>query len=591
MEKSKQRHVIHLPKNINIGLLCYLLILGWFIFSFMIIPNLEILKTVFLSGDGFSGELIHKIFSSERAVNGIKNSFVLAISLTVTTTIVGILEILFLDYFKIKGRKFLTLCYMIPLVFGGIMLSNGYLFTYGTRGFVTNFFTKIIPGFPVNWFEGYGAVLFLMTFACTTNYMIFFRNAFKSIDFQTIEAAKGLGATNFVVLRKVVFPTLKPILLTCTILLFQTGLMAMSAPLIVGGRKFETISPLILTFTQRPASRALAAVLSLFLGIFQLILLFVIQRNEKKGNYLSISKVKTKIEPTAIKKPFQNGLAHCIAYLFALINVLPLLIVVTFSFTNFQTISSRKLSLSSFSLENYQKIVTDSSSYRPFITSVTYSVIAAIIAVILMTFAARIVFKYRNRLTSILELLIHIPWVLPGLMFALGLVLSYSKPKWFMFNQPLTGTLVIMLVAYIVVMLPNTFRFLKASYFSVDQNLEDAAKILGAKPMYSFFKIVLPIILPTVLAMLAINFNGKLGDYDLSVFLYNPAAKPVGVVIRSNTNPEAGVEGIAINFVYSTILMIINSFVFFFVYADGKEKVKSLFRDKRGDTLNERTKL
>lgn len=108
---------------------------------------------------------------------------------------------------------------MIPLIFGGIMLANGYLFTYGSRGFVTKFLVKLFPNLPIDWFSGYGAVLFLMTFACTTNYMIFFRNSFKSIDYQTIEAAKGLGASNFTVLIKVVLPALKPILLTCISLL------------------------------------------------------------------------------------------------------------------------------------------------------------------------------------------------------------------------------------------------------------------------------------------------------------------------------------------------------------------------------------
>lgn len=580
MEIRKTKNYRRL-KGLNLPLIAYLIILGWFIFAFMIVPNLEILKTVFFSGKESIGELIGKIFRSERAVKGIQNSFVLAVFVTVTTTIVGILEVLFLDYFKLRGRQFLNLCYMIPLVFGGIMLANGYLFTYGSKGFVTKLLNPIFPALPANWFEGFGAVLFLMTFACTANYMIFFRNAFKGIDFQTVEAAKGLGASNFTVLTKVVLPALKPVLLTCIILLFQTGLMAMSAPLMVGGKKFETIAPLILTFTQRPASRDLAAVLSLFLGLFQLILLYIIQKNEKKGNYLSISKVKTKIEPTKIKNSLANVFVHLLAYLFALINLLPLIVVLLFSFTNFQTISSRELKWSSFSLQNYQKILLDQSVYQPFVTSVVYSVLAAVIAVVLMTVAARIVFKYRNRLTDILEMLLYIPWVLPGLMFALGLVLSYSKPKWFLFNQPLTGTLLIMLVAYIVVMLPNTFRFLKASCFAVDQNLEDAAKNLGAKPAYSFIKIVLPILLPTILAMLAINFNGKLGDYDLSVFLYHPTAKPVGVVIQGNSNPETGIEGVALNFVYSVILMLINTLVFFFVYADGKEKIKKLFNKKR----------
>ncbi|RLK63533.1 iron ABC transporter permease [Atopobacter sp. AH10] len=563
--------------NSTIAMMIFMSFLMWFIVAFILFPNLEVLKSVFISNGGLSLDVIRKIIHSERAMRGIGNSFLLAVSLTITTSIIGILEILFLEYFEIKGRRFLNLCYMIPLIFGGIMLANGYLFTYGSMGYVTKFLLQLMPNLPRNWFSGYGAVLFLMSFACTTNYMIFFRNSFKSLDYQTIEAAKGLGASDWMVLTKVVLPTLKPILMTCMILLFQTGLMAMSAPLMVGGPKFETIGPLILTFTQRPASRSLAAVLSLFLGSFQLLLLYIIQRNEKKGNYLSVSKVKTHIKRVAIASRSFKIIAYVLAYAFALINLIPLLIVVLFSFTNYQTIITRELSLSSFTLSNYASIFWDKTAYNPFVSSVLYSALAAIIAVSLMTVTARIIFKHRNRWTDMLELMLHIPWVLPSLMFALGLVLTYSLPRGIMFNYVLTGSLVIMLMAYIVVMLPNTYRFLKASYFAVDANLEDAAKILGANPVYTFLKIVFPIILPTVLAMLAINFNGKLGDYDLSVFLYNPIAKPVGVVIRANSNPENGVQGLAMNFVYSVILMMINALVFFFVYADGKEKIKNIF--------------
>lgn len=564
-------------KKINLGLIGFLIVFGWFIIAFMIIPNWNILKSVFLADGGFSFSSVTKITGSQRAMQGIGNSFLLAITLTVTTSIVGIIQVLFLDYFKLKGRLFLTLSYLIPLVFGGIMLANGYLFTYGPRGFLTKFLVNIFPNMSTNWFRGYPAVLFMMTFACTTNYMIFFRNAFRGIDYQTVEAAKGLGASNFTVLMRVVIPSLKPVLLTCTILLFQTGLMAMSAPLIIGGNDFETISPLILTFTQRPISRPLAVILSLFLGIFQLLLLLFMQWNERRGNYLSVSKTQTRIKPTKIHNPFANAIAHIVAYLFAIINVIPLAVVFIFFFTDYATITSGKLSWSSFTFNNYIKILTDSSAYHPFVTSALYSAIAAIIAVALMVIAARIVYKYKNKYTTVLELLIHIPWILPGLMFALGLILAYSKPKAIVFNQILTGSLIIMLVAYIVVMLPNTFRFLKASYYSVDTNMEDAAKILGARPFYAFIKVVLPVILPTILAMLAINFNGKLGDYDLSAFLYNPAAKPVGVVIKNNTDPMAGSEGVALNFVYTVILMIINALVFFFVYGDGKAKIKSLF--------------
>lgn len=568
-------------KKVNLGIVLFLGIFLWFILAFVIIPNFSIIKSVFFTADGVSTERLKAIVSSQRAVRGIKNSFLLAVTLPITTTVIGILEVLFLEYFEIKGRKLIKVAYMIPLVFGGVMLANGYMFTYGSRGFITTLLLNVFPHMNPAWFRGYGAVLFLMSFACTSTYMIFFRNAFTNIDYQTIEAARGLGETDLKILLKVVFPTLKPILLTCTILLFQTGLMAMAAPLMIGGREFETISPLILTFTQRPSSRTLAAVLSFFLGLMQLVLLYIIQRNERKGNFLSISKVKTTIKRVKIHNKLLNALTHVTAYVFALINTMPLLIVLLFSFTDYQTISSRHLTFKSFSLDNYRLILTSDTAYRPFVTSVFYATAASIIVVLMMLVVTRFIFKNRTKFSTMLEMLIHIPWVFPGLMFALGLVMTYSHPHGIVFNNVLTGSLVIMLIAYVVVLMPNTFRFLKASYYGVDQSLEDAAKILGAKPLYSYIKVVLPIILPTVLAMLAINFNGKLSDYDLSVFLYNPIAKPVGVVIRSNSSSEAGIEGIALNFVYSVLLMAINTLVFFFVYADGKNVLRNLFKSRK----------
>jgi len=351
--------------------------------------------------------------------------------------------------------------------------------------------------------------------------------------------------------------------------------------LMIGGKDFETISPLILTFTQRPSSRILAAVLSLFLGLIQLVLLYVFQRNERNGNFLSISKVSTKVKRVQIVNPILNVLAHVLAYIFALINLVPLLVVVLFSFTNYQSISSGRLNWQSFNLDNYKLILTNETAYRPFLTSVVYATLSSIIVVGLMLVVARFIYKYKSKFSTLLEMVIHIPWIFPGLMFALGLVITYSHPHTIVMNNILTGTFSIMLIAYVIVMMPNTFRFLKASFYSVDQSLEDAAKNLGAKPIYSFVKIVLPLVLPTVLAMLAINFNGKLSEYDLSVFLYNPLAKPIGVVIKNNSSPDAGLEGVSLNFVYSVLLMIINALVFFFVYADGKNVLANLFKKEK----------
>ena len=84
---------------------------------------------------------------------------------------------------------------------------------------------------------------------------------------------------------------------------------------------------------------------------------------------------------------------------------------------------------------------------------------------------------------------------------------TYDSPKVIIFNNVLVGTPIIMVLAYIVVKIPFSFRMLRAAFFSVEDSLEEAAKSMGASAFYLFRKVVLPIILPSALAIGALNFN------------------------------------------------------------------------------------
>ncbi|MSS77731.1 iron ABC transporter permease [Anaerococcus sp. WCA-380-WT-2B] len=568
-------------KIFNLIVLIGVVTILYFLISFVLLPNIAVLKTSFVKDGKLTFTAINKIFKSTRALDALKNSFLMAVTLPITVSIVGIIQVLLIDYFDIKGSKFLTLTYLIPLVFGGLLINNGYIFAYGPNGIFTNLVANINPGIDRYWFLGYRAALIAMTFGCTTNYMLFFRNSLSGIDYHTVEAAKNLGASQWTILSKVVFPQVRPMIITCVVLLFQQGLTAFAAPLILGGRDYQTIMPLILTLANRPASRDIAAILALLQGVFQIGVLFVVQRMEKGKNYMSISKTKANLKKQKIKKPMVNALFHIVAYLLALLNLIPFVCVLVFSFTDYQTIGSGRISLSSFTLENYKTVLTDPSAYEPFVTSVVYALLAALVVAIICIGVGRLSQKRDNIFTKILELLIYTPWILPGILFALGLIILYGTPQFWVGNNVLTGTLVIMLIAYIVVLLPNTYRFVRASYFGVNEELEEAAKNLGASKFYTFFKIVLPVIMPTVLAMFALNFNGKLSEYEISAFLFHPLRPTLGIVIRSNADATAAIDAKAINLVYSTILIAISMLVVWIVYYDGLNTIKSKFIKKK----------
>lgn len=541
-------------------------LLVWFIAAFLVFPNLNLLIATFFSNGDFSFEPFQKLLHSTRALKSLLHSFVLAGSLVVTVNVVGIFLVLVIDYFDIKGAKLLRLGYLTTLIYGGIVLVFGYKFIYGERGLITKFLVHIFPHFNVTWFTGYWAVLYVMTFAITSNHVIFLSNAIKKIDYQTIEAAKNMGASSFYILRRVVFPVLKPTLFAVTVLLFLTGLSATSAPLVVGGNDFQTINPMILTFAQSVTSRDMASLLAIVLGAFTLILLSIMRKIEKDGNYISISKVKSQIVKQKINNKFANIMVHGLAYLLFVIYVVPVISIVIFSFTDTYSITSSTLSFNRFTLANYAKLITHFSDFKPYWVSIFYSSVSSILVVILALIVSRILHKHKNLFSTVLEYSMLIPWLLPSTLIALGLIITYDSPKLIILNNVLTGTVWILLIAYVIVHIPFTLRMLKAAFFTIDSSLEDAAKSLGAGTFYTFRRVLLPIILPSTLAVLALNFNGNLADYDLTVFLYHPLLEPLGVVIKNSTSEQASGDVLALTFVYSVILMVISGITLYLVY-------------------------
>lgn len=543
----------------------------WFILACLIFPNINTIATVFYQDGQITFEPLHKLLGSARAMKALRNSFILAPCLSLTVGFVGISIVLITEYFDIKGANILRLGYMTTLIYGGVILVSGYKFIYGSNGYLTNILASVFPTFPTNWFTGFWAVLFVMTFSCTSNHMLFLRNAMRSVDFQTVEAAQNMGAKQSTILLKVVLPTLTPSLLSVTILTFITGLSATSAPMLVGGRDFQTINPIILDFSKQVSSRDLAALLALFLGLATIILLAIMTAIERRGNYMSVSKVKTTIKKQKINNPVLNVLAHIYAYALFVIYMVPVVLVVLFSFTDSKTIASRKLSLSAFTLKNYMSVFTKASAYRPFLVSIVYSALASLCAAVIILMACRYIAKQRNKLASTLEYSLLIPWLLPNTLIAIGFIMTYNTPRFWMLNKVLTGTAIIMLLGYVIMKLPFTLRMTKAAFYSLDDSLEDAAKNLGARSSYTFFRVLLPIIIPTVLAIFALNFNSLLGDYDMSVFLYHPLNQPLGVYIKNMTDSQTNADNTALTFVYAVLMMVISTIVLYFVYGRGSK--------------------
>ncbi|QYF72304.1 iron ABC transporter permease [Cryobacterium sp. PAMC25264] len=546
-----------------------LVVLVWFVATFLVLPNATLLISTFFPDGTLSFRALEKLVSSDRALNSLWHSFALAATLAVTVNVVGIFIVLVTDYFKIRGSRVLWLGYATTLIYGGIVLAAGYNFIYGKYGFITNAVRNVFPDIDPNWFSGYFAVVVVMTLATTTNHMLFLGSSLAKIDYQTIEAARNMGASTWRILWRIVLPALRPMIFAVTVLTFLTGLGALTAPLVLGGTDFQTIAPMILTFSKSSGSRDLAALLAIILGLATIVLLALMNRVEKSGTYFSVAKVATPLQKQRIQNPVANVLVHVAAYVLFVIYALPVLLIVLFSFLEATAISTGTITWDAFTLANYATVFGSPEVLKPFVVSVVYSALASLIVVLGMLFVARVLHKHRNPVTSLLEYLLHIPWILPTILIALALVMTFDRPNPLIGGQVLTGTTLLLLVAYVIIKIPFTLRLLKAAFASVPESLEDAARILGAGPLFTLRTVLVPLVLPTAAAITALNFNSLLDDYDAAVFLYHPLYQPLGLAIRASTEGENNLDAMSITFVYTVLLMIIMSFTMYLVYGRG----------------------
>ena len=216
---------------------------AYLFFGFMLLPCLNTLTSIF-NVKNAAGErdpwAVIRFFLAGNMRKYVWNSLKLAILLVITVNVVGTSIVLLTEYFDIKGARILRMGYMTTMIYSGVALVTGYMFLYAGDGIITTALKNSFPNINPMWFSGFNAVLFTMTFACTSNHMLFLRNAIRGIDYNTVEAARNMGANPFKVLWKVVFPTLIPTIFSLTVMTFITGLCAMSAPTLLG---YDSINP------------------------------------------------------------------------------------------------------------------------------------------------------------------------------------------------------------------------------------------------------------------------------------------------------------------------------------------------------------
>ena len=618
-----KRNRLGIIKPLDSGLALRLigfLFFAYLFFGFMLLPCLNTLTSIF-SVKNAAGErdplAVIRFFFAGNMGRFVWNSLRLAICLVLTVNVVGVSIVLLTEYFDIKGARILRMGYMTTLIYSGVALVTGYMFLYANDGILTTALKNAFPNVNPNWFSGFNSVLFTMTFACTSNHMLFLRNAIRGIDYNTVEAARNMGARPFQVLWKVVFPTLLPTLFSLTVMTFITGLCAMSAPTLLG---YDSINPEIVRLAGSSTAdesfpQARAALLSILLACFTILLLTVLSSYERKGHYLSVSKTKARLQKQKITNPVANVLAHIYAYVLFIIYMTPVVMIVVFSSQTYSAIRLKKLDLSQWTAVNYygkqdysyltsrgtykvregsiSGVFSNDATLKGIQTSFVLSVCAAALACVIVVVACSYIFKHKKTGT-VLEYALLFPWLLPTILICYSYRVFFNSEVWYVFGKNLyyqDRVRLLIVIAYTVVKLPFSLRMIKAAFYAIDEELEDAAKNLGSSPLRTFLRVKLPIILPSVLAVFALNFNSLFTEYDMSATFASTYGTSYAMVIQAMT-AEEGLYGYNVNAsgrrcASTVFIMLVSGLILYLVYGVGARDLSERLqaRDRRRKRL------
>ena len=180
-------------------------------------------------------------------------------------------------------------------------------------------------------------------------------------------------------------------------------------------------------------------------------------------------------------------------------------------------------------------VVTDA-----LIVSAKTSAIAQVLIVLFGTPLAYLLASRRFRGHGLLVTLVELPLVLPPAVAGLGLLALFGRAGLLGTSIPFTQTAVVLAVAFVAS--PLYIRTAIASFEAVDPNLVAASRTLGAGPVRTFFRVVLPLARGGLAAGEALAFARGLGEFGATIMF---AGSLQGV---TQTLPLAIYEAFAIDF-------------------------------------------
>jgi iron(III) transport system permease protein len=187
----------------------------------------------------------------------------------------------------------------------------------------------------------------------------------------------------------------------------------------------------------------------------------------------------------------------------------------------------RGLSWSNFTVDNYTYLLfRHEMALTSIWNTLWFSAAAATLAVVIAVLVAYIVARRLVPFGSALGFLAMAPFVIPGIVMAIGFYAAYAAPP-----LALYGTALIIILAFTARFLPIAFANSAAAMRAVHPEMEEASRILGGGRLLTIRRITAPLIQRSLLGGWLIVFIVASRELSSAVFLVGPRTRTMSVLL------------------------------------------------------------
>ena len=395
-----------------------------------------------------------------------------------------------------------------------------------------------------------GGMVFVMMLYTFPYVFTFVANGLDLVPGELEEASAILGMPAWRTALDVTLPLVTPALLAGYLVAFLQSMTLFGTPAILAlPAGIDTMTTKIWSLFQFPPRLGLAAAASLPLLVVTVILLRAQAAIMGRRGYSVIGGKSTGMRLVRLGPWTVPALALFVFVLGCSI-LLPYGVLLRTAFVkNWSGPVAGNFSLEHWRFVFFEFSQTQQALMNTFILGATAATAGTILATMVGYLSLRkLVWGHRY-----LAFLATAPVAIPGIVLAVGLFLSYTRPPLVLY-----GTLSIIFLAYLTKELPVGYQQVAASLKSVHPELEDASRIFGATRLRALFDITAPLIRNGVIATWLFIFIGSIRELSATILLFTARTKTISVTMFDlrESNDWGPIAVLSITMLAITFMMV-----------------------------------